>query len=118
MLMMIAIHKISGLAASVKVAWVAVGSLTLSAGGWVSVLAAETSNDSNVVESLIPASALSAVSAALVWVVRQIVSGQLVHRDPAQASEALADAVRASVEVGEKSLERERILTELLLASK
>lgn len=45
---------------------------------------------------LIPATALTGTSGALVWVVRQIVSGKLVHRDPASDAEENRKALEAS----------------------
>lgn len=61
------------------------------------------------VQQLIPAAALTGTSGALVWVVKQIVSGNLVHRDPASDAtknrEALEAATRA-IEASTRAIDR------------
>ena len=98
----------------VKFAYVAAASLIASIGGWLVTLNAQVEGNS-ATETIIPAAALTATSGALVWVVKQIVGGSLVHRDPARAETVLAEAVTKLVEVHEASARREETLTNLLL---
>lgn len=102
----------AGISASMKVAYAAAGTLTVSTVGWSSVLFAQDVGDP--VGTVIPAAALTATSGALVWVVKQIVGGNLVHRDPAEAIAKLADALDRMNDIAEKGLEREKLLTSLL----
>ena len=64
--------------------------------------------------TVIPAAALTATSGALVWVVRQIVSGKLVHRDPTVASDELTKTLSAATAALEAGAEREKIVLDLM----
>lgn len=71
------------------------------------------SGSAETAQQLIPAAALTGTSAALVWVVKQIVSGNLVHRDPQndaannrKALEASTRALEASTRAIERLTER------------
>lgn len=102
---------------SVKVGVAAIITLLGSAGGWGTILFAQTATDSggDPFSTIIPATALTGTSAALVWVVKQIVGGNLVHRDPAAASAKLTEVLARSNDLAEKSIEREKFLTDFIL---
>lgn len=94
---------------TVEVALIAVCSLLASA--LLSVMAVVTQEPAplDAAQQLIPAATLTATSGALVWVVRQIVSGNLVHRDPAGESKRNRDALEAStkaIAASTKAIER------------
>lgn len=78
----------------------------LSAGGWLIALA-QADLEGTAINTIIPATALTATTGALVWVVRQIISGTLVHRDPAKASEEMREALEASTKALEGAGRRE-----------
>lgn len=99
---------------AIKLAAVAAANLALAVGGWVTYLVAQETEVS--AGTLLPAGALTATSGALVYVVRLIASGTLVHRDPAVASSRMIEVVERSNELQQRGLEREQLLTDLLLA--
>ena len=112
------IPEILSLTATAKVAYAAVASLTVSVATSATLVLAQLdgsvgSNDT--VTTLIPAAALTTTSGALVWVVKQIVGGKLVHREPAEAQARLADSLKSVASLAEKSIEREKIYVDLLL---
>lgn len=102
-------------AAPVALAWVTAAVSALATGVWGAVLFAQTSGGTSIdAGTIIPAAALTGTSGALVWVVKQIVGGNLVHRDPERALEEVARATHAAAKaaaeaarVAEQSLERE-----------
>ena len=94
-----------GFEVTVKLAIVTAAALLMS-GAQAAYALAQTSAGS--VEQLIPAGALTGTAGALVWVVKQIVSGKLVHRDPAEATERLTRALESVTSLAERALEREQ----------
>lgn len=66
-------------------------------------------------ETTFAAAALTSTAGALVWVVKQVVSGKLVHRDPATATAKLADVLEESNRLQKEGLRREQVLTQILL---
>lgn len=97
MTVQVAIATVFALAASVIVnVWALIGQATASG-------SAETA------QQLIPAAALTGTSACLVWVVKQIVSGNLVHREPLADAANNRKALEASthaIEASTKAIER------------
>ena len=98
-----------------KVALVTLAALTLAAIQAAWTLAVTAAGDGGTIETVIPAAALTATSGALVWVVKQVVSGNLVHRDPAAATTKLAEALQQSNKIAERALERENVYAKLVL---
>ncbi|MEM9134272.1 MAG: hypothetical protein AAGE88_18130 [Actinomycetota bacterium] len=92
----------------------AVGALVLSIGAWGYTWAAQALETDTFVDVLLPGSALTACAGALMWLVRLMASGQLVHRDTAEATAKLARALEQSNHIAERALDREEILTDLL----
>lgn len=64
---------------------------------------ASATGSAEAAQQLIPAAALTATSGCLVWVVKQIVSGNLVHRDPANDAANNRRALEASTRALEAS---------------
>jgi C4-dicarboxylate-specific signal transduction histidine kinase len=98
-----------------RVAAGAVFSLSVSALGWASVLISDSSSGLTT-SVLAPATALTATSGALVYVVRLIASGRLVHRDSAAANDRLREALHDATEARKASARREDLLLEALTA--
>jgi predicted aconitase len=90
---------------TVKLGIVVIGTMLGSISAYAVQLAQTASADT--VQQLIPAAALTGTSGALVWVVKQVVGGKLVHRDPAEASERLRVALERAAELLERAGERE-----------
>lgn len=102
-----------------KVAYAAAGTLVSSAGGWGYMLIAQTTGGGgDAVSTIIPATALTATSGALVWVVKQIVAGSLVHRDPATAEIKLVEVVEKLATLTETGQRNEKVLHDLLIAER
>lgn len=104
-------------AATVKVAYATVFTLGTTSVVSSAALFAQVSGDAgSTVTTLIPATALTATSGALVWVVKQIAGGNLVHRDPAAAEAKLLAIAERLAKVAEDSVKRESTLTSMLVA--
>lgn len=103
---------------TVRIGLVAAVTLVLNAAGWAYALVAQVSADPAIVgspDTVVTATALTGTAGALVYVVRQMASGKLVHRDPATAEKALASALDRISKIAELSLKREDTLYQLLL---
>ncbi len=113
------IGLILGAASSLKIAYAAAGSLTASVGyaGWLTAQSATGIGDVGA-SSVIPAAALTATSGALVYVVKKIAGGELVHRDPAAAEAELAKAAVELTKIAGDAIKREETLTQLLIAER
>jgi len=108
---------ILGLAPGLKIGYAAIFASVFAIGGWTITILSQVSDvgvvtDNVGVGTIVPASALTVVAGALVYVVRLIANGSLVHRDPVNAElreterqkqlvEALADMTKA-LEAGSK----------------
>lgn len=99
---------------TVKLAIVVIGTMLVSISAHVAQLAQSAAASADTVQQLIPAAALTGTSGALVWVVKQVVGGKLVHRDPAEAIEQLRKTLDKSNDLLERAGERENRLIELL----
>lgn len=97
-----------------KVAVSTVAALVSMMATWV-MFAAEAVGGGDLITTGIPAGAISICAGALVWVMKQVVSGTLVHRDPATAEKKLADTSDRLAQLLEESLKREAMLTDFLL---
>ena len=64
----------------------------------------------------ISGAATTATASALVYVVRQIASGNLVHRAAAQAETQLTELVRVVTEVAEEGHQREQDYRQMLMS--
>lgn len=102
-------------AVPVKLAWIAVGVLGAADIGWMVAIFAQLDGGSANASTIIPAAALTGTSGALVWVVKQIVGGKLVHVDPAKAQADLKSALDRSSVALAAAADRERALHDILL---
>lgn len=102
-----------------KVAVASIVTLVSAQATWVNMIFAQQDIAGGATATtIIPAAALTGTSGALVWVVKQIVSGNLVHRDPAAASAKLTDVVERNTAAIERAAEREQTLTDLLIEAR
>lgn len=74
-------------------------------GGWAMALISQVSDTGLQPVTVIPSVALTATAGALGYVVRLIARGDLVHRDPALASEQLVTALNHSTTAIQESTE-------------
>lgn len=102
-------------AGAIKIALVAVVGLALAAGHWIWAGIGQATASPTSIENLIPAGALTGTAGALVWVVRQIVSGNLVHHEPLESFERMTEALERSNDIAARALEREAVLTKLMM---
>jgi len=85
---------------TVKVAYAAITALVANIGFSSYSLFAQVDAGGGIgAGTVVPATALTATSGALVWVVKQIAAGNLVHRDPAAAEAELAKAASELAEI-------------------
>lgn len=92
-----------------------IGTGLLSVLGWSWSLAQAAVDGGTAVTTVIPAAALTATSGALVWVVKLIARGDLVHRDPSTEARQLAEALERTVSVAERAMLREEAYQSFLL---
>ena len=90
---MVAVAKLVAAAPSAKVA---AGALAVTDAYWGFVTFAQADSSGLSAETLVPAGLTTMVTGALIWVMRRVASGELVHRDPQKATEALAAALSES----------------------
>ncbi len=112
------IGLILGAAASLKIGYAAAGSLSAAAGYSAFMLAQTAGGGDLGASTVIPATALTATSGALVYVVKKIAGGELVHRDPAAAEAEAAKAAADLAAIAAAALKREETLTQLLIAER
>lgn len=105
---------------TVKVGFAIVASLAFNVVGWAGAVIyqlaqvdATTVSDSPV--TVFSATALTGTAGVLGYVVRQMASGKLVHRDPATAEKRLVDALDRLTRITETSLKREETLYRLFV---
>ena len=113
--------SMSDVGSALAMAGLAVISLLVTIGTWVITLVADVQAGADVM-TILPGSAVAVSSTALVWVVRQFAAGKLLHTDHAANMTAMAAAVERSAhaaeqsnEIASKALEREHVLTQLLM---
>lgn len=109
-----AAHAATSVAPAVKIAVAAAASMLMSAVASAAMLVAQIDTSTSTITPVVSAAALTTTSGALVWIVKQIVSGNLVHRDPEAAQKALIEALERNVEVIRDAHRREDHLFGLL----
>lgn len=57
---------------------------------WGTALVAQVTSEGIGAETIVPAGLTTMVTAALIWVFRKMAAGEIVHRDPQKANDALA----------------------------
>lgn len=102
---------------TVKIGLVAAASLAMNAIGWAwAMIAQSDAIASGSPDTIVSATALTGTAGALVYVVRQMASGKLVHRDPATAEQQLSKALEKMTAVAESGQRREDMLHRILVA--
>lgn len=105
-----------------KVMWATLGSIWATSMAWAAVAGAQLAQIDGVTSggssALIPAAALTAMSGALVWVVKQFGSGAVVHRSVAETEAKNAEALDRMAAIAEAALRREERLDEILMAKR
>lgn len=101
--------------ATIRTSLIAVATLTVLAAQHAAQLAADIIEGAPPAGSILDAGVLTLVAGALVYVVRQFVSGNLVQRDPAAINAKLVEVIEQTNRLAERALERERLLTEIML---
>lgn len=87
----LAVAKIASAPVSLKTA---VASLVATDAYWSFVTFAQVESGGLSADTLVPAGLTTMVTGALIWVMRRVASGELVHRDPQLAQEALTKALQ------------------------
>lgn len=121
---MLLISRIAEASPALKLAYTTVGALTLAGGGWARTVFYQVSDGElsppSVFGEFAAAGALTATAAALVWVVRQIVTGALVHRDVtdlAKIAEAHSKALELVAQLVREGHDREKTFVQVISGS-
>jgi hypothetical protein len=72
---------------------------------WAAILLGQVSGDGSTLDTFISGGALTSTAGCLAWVVKQIVSGKLVHRDPETATRQLSEALQTTVGLADRLAE-------------